>query len=160
MTLISWIKEFDCLLVHTAVSGLVDSCGHLVGVVPLVTQVLSVSFELLLTESCLFISISLAFLGGSSQDFRSRSRFLRMLTSSLASLLGFLTTYPDLGLSLLRLTSPFLLLASTFERDRDLALAGASFDACDGDDAFAVVVLPSGSDVDDLFLSSSNSNLD
>ena len=41
MTLMSLIKEFDvfdmvCLLVHTAVSGLVDSHGYLGGVVALV----------------------------------------------------------------------------------------------------------------------------
>lgn len=141
MTLMSLIKEFDCLLVPTAVSALVDSCGYLVGVVALVTL-----------------------LGGPSQDFRSKSRPLRMLKSSLASLyitlLGFLTTYPDLGPSLPGLTSPFLLPASTFERDRDLALAGASLDACDGDVTFAVVILPSGSGVDALFLSSSSSNCD
>ena len=75
MTLMSLIKEFDvfdmvCLLVHTAVSGLVDSYGYLGGVVALV-----------------------ALLGGSTWDFRSISIFLRMLKSSLASLLGFLVQH-------------------------------------------------------------------
>jgi len=134
MTLISLIKEFDCvsevnLLVHTAVSGLVDSYGCLiyrfdvVGVVALVML-----------------------LGGSTQDFWYCvfdwliSIFLRIFKSSLASLLGFLAKYPDLGLPFLGLTSPVLLLASTFEQDIDLTLARITsfldlfiLYACDGD---------------------------